>query len=85
MVNSSWDYVTLCTAIKRNYQHFQEGNAGERKNIGLRAYWSKLHVLEEVKAVWSTDEWSGRLDETVVTEDNCLEILDMMKSIMAPK
>lgn len=87
-IKSNWDHLTLCTFLKTKWQDIQKGDIKKRVNIGLRSHWSDLHEVIEIKVPWAQDgdDWcSDPIEPMTITEDNCKQVLDMLKDVKVPK
>jgi hypothetical protein len=89
-IGSSWNYVDLCANIKNKFTNLQSADATKRSNIGPCSYWSNIHKIVEIKtscASNAVNSWVPLDDEqgqTVITQENCADVLDMIKNVVVP-
>ncbi|KAH7356474.1 hypothetical protein BKA65DRAFT_494766 [Rhexocercosporidium sp. MPI-PUGE-AT-0058] len=77
-LDSTYDGVGL--AIKKKFRELQDGTAKARSNVRHCLWSANDHKIDSIKVNWSGAHSNGWSDngETILTEENCKDILIMM-------
>jgi len=90
-INSSWENVDLRANIKDKFTKLQKADGAKRSNLGPRSFWSDIHDIVEIKTscvpnavdAWTPVDEQGH-GQTFVTDENCADVLDMIKNVVTP-